>query len=306
MSSFEHNEDAATYRINREIAVVLTTDFITPIVDDPFTFGQIAAANALSDIFAMGGKPLLALNIVCFPADRMDDLEKMIKGGWEKVQEAGAMLVGGHSIKDSEPKYGLAVLGLIHPEKIIKNNNCQEGDRLILTKPLGMGIISTALKIEEITISEAQEAITWMLKLNNISDNILSLSINSMTDITGFGFLGHLSEMLKGSAVGADIEVAKVPLLNKALELAKKEIIPGGTLLNQRIFSCGVEKRVDLDSAKEILFYDAQTSGGLLISVKERDVEEALQYLHEEGFVESRIIGRIKKVGSSERKIRLL
>lgn len=305
MSSYQHNEDAAAYRINNKIAIIFTTDFITPIVDDPFTFGQIAAANALSDIFAMGGKPLLALNIVCFPADRLLDLEKIIKGGWEKVQEAGAILVGGHSIKDREPKYGLAVLGLVHPKHIIRNNNCQERDRLILTKPLGTGIISTALKSEEISIKEAQEAINWMVKLNNVSENILSLSINSMTDVTGFGFLGHLSEMLQDSDLGADIEVNNIPLYQKALELSHKDIVPGGSRLNQKTFSCYVEKRINIDLAKEMLLYDAQTSGGLLMAIKEKDAELALTYLFKEGFTESRIVGSIRKINSQERMIRL-
>ncbi|HPK87452.1 MAG TPA: selenide, water dikinase SelD, partial [Atribacterota bacterium] len=207
LSSFENNEDAATYRLNDDIAVVFTTDFITPIVDDPFTFGQIAAANALSDVFAMGGKPLLALNIVCFPADRLDDLEEIVEGGLNKVREAGAILVGGHSVKDHEPKYGLAVLGVVRPDRIIRNNNSQEGDSLILTKPLGTGIISTALKAEEISPEDTAEAVKWMVKLNNISEIILHLSPHSMTDITGFGFIGHLNEMLKDRGLGADILV---------------------------------------------------------------------------------------------------
>jgi len=288
------------------MAVVFTTDFITPIVDDPFTFGQIAAANALSDVFAMGGKPLLALNIVCFPADRLNELEEMIKGGWERVKEAGAIVVGGHSIKDREPKYGLAVLGLVRPDKIIRNNNCREGDSLILTKPLGTGVISTALKAAEINISEAKEAVRWMIKLNNISEHILNLSINSMTDITGFGFLGHLSEMLKDSELGADIEISEVPLLEKALYLSEKNIVPGGSLLNQKFFSCLVEKKINLDFAKEILFYDAQTSGGLLISIRERDCEYLLELLKREGFSESRVVGNIRKNGANDKKIRLV
>ncbi len=288
------------------MAVVFTTDFITPIVDDPFTFGQIAAANALSDVFAMGGKPLLALNIVCFPANRLDDLEKMIKGGWEKVKEAGAIVVGGHSVKDNEPKFGLAVLGLAHPDKIIRNNKCQEGDSLILTKPLGTGIISTALKVGEITVSEAQEAISWMARLNNISAAILKLSVNSMTDITGFGFIGHLNEMLKDSELVADIEADKVPLLKGATDLSGKDIIPGGSLLNLKYFSCLVEKRIDLDFAREILFYDAQTSGGLLISVRKKDSAELLEALKEEGFDESKIVGSIKKDKENDKRIRLI
>ncbi|HNR65203.1 MAG TPA: selenide, water dikinase SelD, partial [Atribacterota bacterium] len=182
----------------------------------------------------------------------------------------------------------------------------QEGDSLILTKPLGTGVISTALKAAEITISEAQEAIRWMIKLNNISDHILNLPINSMTDITGFGFLGHLNEMLKDSELGADIEISEVPLLEKALYLSEKNIVPGGSLLNQKFFSCLVEKKINLDFAKEILFYDAQTSGGLLISIRERDCEYLLELLKREGFSESRVVGNIRKNGANDKKIRLV
>ena len=163
----------------------------------------------------MGGKPFLALNIVCFPDDRLKDLEEIIRRRFGKGKEAGAIVAGGHSVKDSEPKYGLAVLGLVHPYRIIRNTRCQEGDSLILTKPLGTGIISTALKVDEITTSEAKEAISWMTRLNNISDDILKLSINSMTDITGFGLLGHLSEMLEGVNIGADIKQKKIPFLKE-------------------------------------------------------------------------------------------
>lgn len=254
----------------------------------------------------MGGKPLLALNIVCFPDDRLKDLEEIIRGGLEKVKEAGAIVAGGHSVKDSEPKYGLAVLGLVHPDRIIRNNRCQEGDSLILTKPLGTGIISTALKIDEITTSDAKEAISWMTKLNNISDDILKLSINSMTDITGFGLLGHLSEMLEGVNIGADIKIEKIPFLKGAIDLSQNYIIPAGSQLNQKTFSCGVEKKKDIDPSEEILLYDAQTSGGLLISVVEKDEVHLLKMLKEEGFTESSVIGNIRKIGKNDKKIRLI
>ena len=305
LSSFENNEDAAVYRISSDTAVIFTTDFITPVVDDPFTFGQIAAANALSDVFAMGGRPLMALNIVCFPENRLEELEKIVSGGLQKVKEAGAMLVGGHSLKDSEPKYGLAVLGLVHPDKVIRNSNCLEGDSIILTKPLGTGTISTALKSENISENEAQEAIGWMSKLNAISDDILNLAINSMTDITGYGFLGHLSEMVQGSGVGADIEVDKIPLLSNAVRLAQEGVIPGGSFANQEVFSCGVEKKIELEPAKEILLYDAQTSGGLLISTAQKDAIRVLDLLLQEGFTESSIVGKIRKTNKNERRIRL-
>ncbi len=294
------------YRINDETAVIFTVDFITPIVDDPYIFGKIAAANALSDIFAMGGKPLLALNIVCFPADRFDDLDNIIKGGVEKVKEAGAILVGGHSLKDKEPKYGLAVLGLVHPEKIIRNHTPQEGDSLILTKPLGTGIISTAIKNELIKEQEAQGTINWMTKLNNISDSILDLPVHSMTDITGFGFLGHLSEMLEGGELTADIQVDSVPVLDMAYDLSRQNMIPGGSKANQQAFSCVVKKEKELDSAREMLLYDAQTSGGLLISVSKEETGRVLNLLVEQGFNLSRIVGNIRERTSKDKRIQLV
>ena len=306
LSSFEHNEDAAVYRINQEIAVIFTVDFITPIVDNPYIFGQIAAANALSDIFAMGGKPLLALNIVSFPADRLSDLDEIIKGGVEKVREAGAILVGGHSLKDKEPKYGLAALGIVHPEKIIRNHTPQAGDVLILTKPLGTGIISTALKAGMINEREVPETIHWMARLNNIPDSLFDLPIHSMTDITGFGFIGHLSEMLSEGDLVADIQVDQVPILEKAYDFSGQSIIPGGSAANQQAFSCVVKKGKNLDPVKEILLYDAQTSGGLLISVNKKEAELALILLKKQGFSASRIVGNIRERLARERKINLV
>jgi selenide,water dikinase len=306
LSSFEYNEDAAVYRITRDIAIVFTVDFITPVVDDPYVFGQIAAANALSDIFAMGGKPLLALNITCFPEGQMDDLNEIIRGGLDKVQEAGAILVGGHSLQDKEPKYGLSVLGIVHPDKIIKNHTPQEGDALILTKPLGTGIISTALKAELISENTAIDAINYMRKLNNIPEEILNLSIHSMTDITGFGLLGHLSEMIINRDLHAEIRINEIPVLTEAYEFACQDIIPGGSVANQKIFSCGVKKEIEIDPAKEILLYDAQTSGGLLISISDKDVQNCLSLLKNEGFVDSKRIGKIRKNPSRKKKIILI
>ena len=306
LSSFEYNEDAAVFRINNEIAIVFTVDFITPIVDDPYIFGQIAAANALSDVFAMGGKPLLALNIVCFPESQIEDLNEIIKGGLEKIKEAGAFLSGGHSIKDKEPKYGLAVLGIIHPEKIIRNHTPQEGDILILTKPLGTGIISTALKAEIITTDNAKEAFKWMKKLNNLPEAVLDLSIHSMTDITGFGLLGHLSEMITDKDLNAEIQLNEIPILAGAYDLAQQNIIPGGSISNQKIFSCNIKKQIEIDPAKEIILYDAQTSGGLLISVREKDAQKCLSLLKNEGFLNSKKIGQIRKNPSNKEKILLI
>lgn len=260
----------------------------------------------MSDVFAMGGKPLLALNIVCFPVDRLNDLNEIIRGGLEKVQEAGAILVGGHSLKDKEPKYGLAVLGIIHPDRIIRNHTPQVGDALILTKPLGTGIISTALKEERITVQEVQKAIDSMMQLNHIPEHITNGSIHSMTDITGFGFLGHLSEMLAGGDLVADIQANHVPILDKAYSLSRQNIFPGGSISNKNNFSCSVEKQRELNPAEEMLLYDAQTSGGLLIAIGEQDVEHTLILLMEQGFTASQVVGRIRKRSANEKKIYLV
>jgi len=305
LAGFEKYEDAAVYRLSEDQALIFTLDVITPIVDDPYTFGQIAAANALSDVFAMGANPLMALNIVAFPEDRLDDLGLILKGGAEKVAEAGALLVGGHTIKDKEPKYGLAVVGLIHPQDIIYNDTPQEGDVLILTKPLGTGILSTALKGGIAEPTALKEAIFWMTKLNQLSKELLKLSIHGLTDITGFGLIGHLSEMLTKNNLGAELWINDIPVIDGLDKYISLGMIPGGTLKNKEIYSCLVEKKPDITSEQEIILYDAQTSGGLLLSVKPEETEKAKELLYQQGFTLSQIIGRIIKVPSG-RKIRLI
>lgn len=305
MAGFEKYEDAAVYRLNDKQALVFSLDLITPIVDDPYTFGQIAAANALSDVFAMGVNPLMALNIVAFPEDRLDDLGFILKGGAEKVAEAGAILVGGHTIKDKEPKYGLAVVGLIHPQDIIYNDTIREGDLLILTKPLGTGILSTALKDGVAEPTVIKEAIFWMTKLNQLSKELLKLPIHALTDITGFGLIGHLSEMLTKNNLGAELWINDIPViegLNKYISLG---MIPGGTRKNQEIYSCSVEKKEDILLEQEIILYDAQTSGGLLLSISPEQVEKVKELLFRQGFTSSQIIGKIIKVPSG-RKIKII
>lgn len=275
-------------------------------MNEPFTFGKIAAANALSDIFAMGGKPLLALNIVCLPDNQINDLEEIIGGGSEKIKEAGAILVGGHSIKDKEPKYGLAVLGIANPEKIIRNHTPQDGDSLILTKPLGTGIISTALKGGIVSEDEVEETIKSMTKLNSIPETVLALSIHSMTDVTGFGFIGHLNEMLDDNAFVAEINLDSIPILSRAHQLCRQDIVPGGSIDNYKMFSCAVKKEIEIDAAKEMLLYDAQTSGGLLISVAEKDSRKALSLLKDAGFEASKIVGKIRKNTSGDTRIHII
>jgi selenide,water dikinase len=305
LAGFEKYEDAAVYRLSEDQALIFTLDLITPIVDDPYTFGQIAAANALSDIFAMGGNPLMALNIVAFPEDRLDDLGLILKGGAEKVAEAGAILVGGHTMKDKEPKYGLAIVGLIHPQDIIYNDTTQEGDLLILTKPLGTGILSTALKGDMAEPTALKEAIFWMTKLNQLSKELLKLPIHGLTDITGFGLIGHLSEMLTKNNLGAELWINDIPAIAGLDKYISLGMIPGGTLKNKEIYSCLVEKKPDIASEQEIILYDAQTSGGLLLSVKPEEAEKAKKLLYQQGFTLSQIIGRIIKV-SSKRKIKII
>jgi len=305
LAGFEKYEDAAVYRLSDKQALVFTLDLITPIVDDPYTFGQIAAANALSDIFAMGANPLMALNIVAFPEDRLDDLGLILKGGAEKVAEAGALLVGGHTIKDKEPKYGLAVVGLIHPQNIIYNDTVEEGDLLILTKPLGTGILSTALKGDIAEPKAVKEATFWMTKLNQLSEKLLKLPIHGLTDITGFGLIGHLSEMLTKNNLGAELRINDIPVIDGLDKYISLGMIPGGTRKNQEIYSCSVEKKPGITQEQEIILYDAQTSGGLLLSISPEQAEKAKELLFQQGFTSSQIIGKILKV-SSGRKIKIV
>jgi selenide,water dikinase len=305
LAGFEKYEDAAVYQLSENQALIFTLDLITPIVDDPYTFGQIAAANALSDVFAMGANPLMALNIVAFPEDRLDDLGLILKGGAEKVAEAGALLVGGHTIKDKEPKYGLAVVGLIHPQDIIYNDTLQEGDLLILTKPLGTGILSTALKGDMAELTAVKEVIFWMTKLNQLSEELLKLSIHGLTDITGFGLIGHLSEMLTKNNLGAELWINDIPVIDDLDKYISSGMIPGGTIKNQEIYSCSVEKKPDITPEQEIILYDAQTSGGLLLSISPEKAEKAKELLYQQGFTLSQIIGKISKV-SSGRKIKII
>lgn len=305
MAGFEKYEDAAVYQLSENRALIFTLDVITPIVDDPYTFGQIAAANALSDIFAMGGNPLMALNIVAFPGNRLDDLELVLKGGADKVAEAGAILVGGHTIKDKEPKYGLAVVGLIHPQDIIYNDTIQEEDLLILTKSLGTGILSTALKGDVAEPATVKEATFWMTKLNQLSEKLLKLSIHGLTDVTGFGLIGHLSEMLTKNNLGAELWVNDIPVIDGLDKYISLGMIPGGTLKNKEIYSCSVEKKQDISSEQEIVLYDAQTSGGLLLSISPEQAEKAKELLFQQGFTLSQIIGKIIKVPSG-RKIKVI
>jgi selenide,water dikinase len=292
----EHLDDAGVYRLTDDIALVQTIDFFTPIVDDPVSFGQIAAANALSDVYAMGGKPLTAMNMVAFPIKNMDRaiLKEILKGGYSKVQESGALLVGGHSIEDDDIKYGLSVTGVVHPEKIVTNARARPGDRLVLTKPLGTGIIATALKGK----MASQEAITRitesMTTLNRVASEVMvEVGANACTDITGFGFLGHAVEMATASDVGIVIQSQSVPIFPQAEEYASMGMVPGGTGRNRDFAACRVEISGHVSDTKIDILYDAQTSGGLLISVEGEMVEMLLEQLHSKGVQWATVIGEV-------------
>ena len=284
-------DDAAVYRLDKNTAIIVTVDFFTPITDDPYEFGVIAAANSLSDVYAMGGKPLVALNIVGFPAElAVDMLGDVLKGGYDKAAEAGCLIVGGHTVDDSEPKYGLSVVGLIEPGKEVSNAKAQPGDVLVLTKPIGTGIITTGCK-QGITPNDIlKNAVDVMATLNKgAAEAMMRVGINSCTDITGFGLMGHLRGMTRGSKVGAIINASDVPVLPGVWDLLGKNVVPGGTFRNMN----GVEDSVDWDKSltdqQRLLMCDAQTSGGLLISVTKDKVEKLLSDLEISG-VETRVI----------------
>lgn len=264
------SDDAAVYRLSDEQALVATVDYFTPIVDDPYDFGRIAAANALSDIYAMGARPIFALAIAGFPRDQLGSgvLERILRGGADKAAEAGIAVVGGHSIDDAEPKYGLAVTGLVHPDRIVRNVGARVGDRLFLTKPLGAGIVSTAIKRGLAGEAMVARAVDVMATLNRTaSEAMLSVGPNAGTDVTGFGLLGHLSEMTAGSGVAARVRADAIPLQPGVYELALQDVVPGGTKRNHAGLEGIVRWAPEIDLARQLVIADAQTSGGLLIAV---------------------------------------
>ncbi len=276
---FESSDDASVYKLTDDIAMVQTLDFFPPMVDDPYTFGKIAAANALSDIYAMGGEVKTALNIVCFP-EQMDlnILGDIIQGGSEKVEEAGGVLSGGHSIMDQDVKYGLSVTGIINPNKIYQNNGCKVGDKLILTKPLGVGIISTANRVGEASKEAMDKAIESMCTLNKYAAEIIrKYDVHACTDVTGFSLLGHLNEMVAGDC-SAIIESTKVPYIKEARQYADEFLLTAAAQRNRNFLQDKVLFNID-DFAMEEILFDPQTSGGLLIAVNPEDVEEIMKEL---------------------------
>lgn len=270
---FDTADDAGVYQLTPELALVQTVDFFTPIVDDPFTFGAIAAANSLSDVYAMGGRPISSLSVLAYPVKgELDDLEQILKGGASKMQEAGCAIMGGHSIADDEIKFGYAVTGTIHPLRIKTNAGALPGDALVFTKHLGTGVISTALKRGIASEADVQASIDSMLTLNRAAcEAMLAFDVHGCTDITGFGLIGHTREMAAASGVTLEIEVERVRFLAGAVEYAKAGALPGGLKNNQEYNSCAVEIARDMLPEIESLLYDPQTSGGLLISLPEAD-----------------------------------
>jgi selenide,water dikinase len=278
----ETGDDAAVYRLRPDLALVVTTDFFTPIVDDAYTFGAIAAANALSDIYAMGATPLLALNLVAFPAKELPltILSDILRGGLDKVHEAGIEILGGHSIDDKEPKYGLAVIGTVHPDRVMRNRGGRAGDSLILTKPLGTGIISTAIKHAVAPPAAEAAAIESMLRLNREAAAALAaVPVHAGTDVTGFGLLGHLHYLARASGVAARVKADAVPLLPGALALADAGEVPGGTRSNERFLRSKVRWRDSIPAPLRTVLSDAQTSGGLLIAIAAENADTLLNAL---------------------------
>lgn len=277
---FDKSDDASVYQISEDLALVQTVDFFPPIADDPYLFGQIAATNALSDVYAMGGEPKLALNLLCIPESMPKEaVHQLLRGGYDKVYEAGAIITGGHSILDPEPKYGLAVTGFVHPEKMLTNSGAKPGDVLLLTKPIGIGVLTTGAKAE-LTTPEAMElAYRLMTTLNKSArDAMIRYRVHACTDVTGFGLLGHAFEMAQGSDVRLDLEVDGVDLIPEALELARMGILPAGMYRNRHFAEAGVDSG-DVELARQDLLYDPQTAGGLLISVAAEDAPALLRDL---------------------------
>lgn len=289
----ETSDDAAVYKISDEQAIILTLDFFTPVVDDPYIFGKIAAANSLSDIYAMGGEPKVAMNIVAFPKCKdMNILKEIMRGGAEKVIESGAILVGGHTVDDNEPKYGLSVTGFVHPQRVKANADVKVGDVLILTKPIGVGILNTAIKGGLANQDDYDEAINVMQYLNKYPALAMKkVDVNGVTDITGFGLIGHTIEMAEGSNVTINLFVNKIPFLKNAIKFAEMGIVPAGAYENKVYFEDKVNFVDDIEESVIDVLYDPQTSGGLLISLPKDRADEFLFELKNSKALVYEIIG---------------
>lgn len=302
----ETSDDAGVYKLTDEIALVQTVDFFTPVVDDPYTFGQITAANAMSDIYAMGARPLTCMNLVGYPIGELGSevLNQLLKGGYDKINEAGAVLVGGHSLEDKEPKYGLAVTGIVHPEKVWANAGARPGDRIILTKPLGTGIITTAVKGGVVESEHEKSAIEAMSTLNKTAMEVLKkFTVTACTDVTGFGLLGHAYELADASKVDVEIWKDSVPLLPGTRGYSEMGLIPGGTYKNLSFFEDVCRFDGKITDTEKLILADAITSGGLLACVPQEDLQEVEAALEESESLCHRQVGKIKELQDSYSKI---
>ncbi len=291
-------DDAGVYKITKDLAIIQTLDFFTPVVDDPYMFGQIAAANALSDIYAMGGVPKTAMNIVCFPSKQMDMsvLRRILEGGLVKMKEAEVVLVGGHSVDDNELKYGLSVTGFVHPDRILVKKNLMPGDRLILTKPLGTGIINTAIKGGIASVKTTESVTVLMAELNRTAaEVIVNYPVHACTDITGFGLIGHLAEMVTGSGYGIQIISDKLPIIPEAMEFAAMGLVPAGTYRNREFRESMTDIAPSVNRVLQDILFDPQTSGGLLICVESRQADSLLFELKAKGMSTAAIIGSVSQ-----------
>jgi len=290
------NDDSGVYKITDDIAIVQTVDFITPVVDDPYIYGQIAAANSLSDIYAMGAKVNTILNIVAYDNCHLTKqiLHDILHGGMDKIREAGGVVLGGHTIEDIEMKYGLSVTGTVHPGKVLRNNTIKAGDRIILTKPLGMGVITTSLKAEMAPKSAVDKAIFHMSSLNKTASELaVEIGVSAMTDVTGFGLLGHMYEMIN-KQTSIELDHARIPIIEEAFDLAKSSLFPAGTIHNTDYYSSHVVfKNSSIEEYKRTLLFDAQTSGGLLISVPKEKADLLLDKIRSAGIEWAAVIAEV-------------
>lgn len=291
------HDDAGVYRLTDELAIVQTIDFFPPVVDDPFVYGQISAANALSDVYAMGGQPKTAMNLVGYPDDKDPSLHwlgKILEGGAERCIKAGVAIIGGHTVRDVEIKFGLSVTGVIHPKHILTNASAKPGDKLVLTKPLGTGFVTTAAKADDCPDDTYQAAIESMIQLNDLGrDAMMEIGVHSATDVTGFGLAGHAFEMAEGSQATLTIELSRLPLIPGAEKLARKPFLTRASATNAQYVQPGLEIKGRPDPVRLEFFYDAQTSGGLLISVAGTKAEELVAKLHAKGVAPATIIGEV-------------
>ncbi|GAB6142795.1 selenide, water dikinase SelD [Desulfocicer niacini] len=289
------SDDAGVFRITPDIALIQTLDFLTPVTDDPYAFGQIAAANSLSDVYAMGGTPLPAMNIVCFPSEDLPEsvLQETLQGGLDKIHESGATLVGGHSVDDPEFKYGLSVTGVVHPDRVLTNHGIRTGDRILLTKPVGTGIVATAVKAKLADAATTREMVKIMATLNRGAAEIMArFDVGGCTDVTGFGLAGHLLEMARGGRRHISLFTRDVPIIANAKNWAAMGMVPGGAYRNRKYSESGMEIPETMDKILVDLMFDPQTSGGLLISLKKNQVDECLSALKDNG-IGAALVGEV-------------